>query len=109
MIGVIAQNMAPIMFASLVLFLLLGYPVAFSLAANGLFFFVIGVLLTPLSEGSINLDWPLLYAHIQKTGEFELLERRLGKGAAQERIDQGIKIPGVTLFPVETISDTKAK
>ena len=32
----IAQNMAPIMFASLVLFLLLGYPVAFSLGACGL-------------------------------------------------------------------------
>jgi len=30
----LAQNMAPIMFASLVIFLLLGYPVAFSLAAN---------------------------------------------------------------------------
>ena len=29
----IAHNMAPIMFAALVVFLLLGYPVAFSLAA----------------------------------------------------------------------------
>lgn len=54
-------------------------------------------------------DWPKLYAHIKKTGEFELLERRLGRTAAQERIDQGIKIPGVSVFPVETISDTKAK
>jgi tripartite ATP-independent transporter DctM subunit len=35
--------MAPIMFASLVIFLLLGYPVAFSLAANGLMFALIGV------------------------------------------------------------------
>jgi TRAP-type mannitol/chloroaromatic compound transport system permease large subunit len=35
--------MAPIMFASLVLFLLLGYPVAFSLAANGLLFALIGI------------------------------------------------------------------
>lgn len=35
--------MAPIMFASLVLFLLLGYPVAFSLAANGLLFAFIGI------------------------------------------------------------------
>jgi TRAP-type mannitol/chloroaromatic compound transport system permease small subunit len=32
------HNMAPIMFAALVVFLLLGYPVAFALAANGLFF-----------------------------------------------------------------------
>jgi TRAP-type mannitol/chloroaromatic compound transport system permease large subunit len=35
--------MAPMMFAALVLFLLLGYPVAFALAANGLFFGFIGV------------------------------------------------------------------
>ncbi|MBI4969089.1 MAG: TRAP transporter large permease subunit [Rhodospirillales bacterium] len=43
-------NMAPLMFGALVLFLLLGYPVAFALAANGLFFGVIGIelgLLTP--------------------------------------------------------------
>ena len=36
--------MAPLMFAGLVLFLLLGYPVAFSLAANGLLFAIIGIL-----------------------------------------------------------------
>ncbi len=58
----IAQNMAPIMFVSLVVFLLAGYPVAFSLAANGLLFFVFGVFLAPMSEGTITLDWPLLYA-----------------------------------------------
>ncbi|WP_292190087.1 TRAP transporter large permease subunit [Mesorhizobium sp.] len=62
MIEFIAQNMAPIMFASLVIFLLIGYPVAFSLAANGLVFFFIGVVLSPYSGGSINLAWPLLYA-----------------------------------------------
>ena len=60
MIEFIASNMAPIMFASLVIFLLMGYPVAFSLAANGLVFFVIGVWLTPYSGGAFNLDWPLL-------------------------------------------------
>jgi TRAP-type mannitol/chloroaromatic compound transport system permease large subunit len=37
------HNMAPIMFGSLVVFLLLGYPVAFALAANGLFFGLIGI------------------------------------------------------------------
>ncbi len=35
--------MAPLMFAGLVIFLLLGYPVAFALAANGLLFAVIGI------------------------------------------------------------------
>src|SRR5581483_5968448 len=49
-------------FASLVVFLLLGYPVAFSLAACGLFYFFIGVELAPLSHGTITLDWPLLQA-----------------------------------------------
>src|ERR1700757_2137487 len=37
------QYMAPIMFASLVVFLLLGYPVAFSLAAVGLIYALIGI------------------------------------------------------------------
>jgi TRAP-type mannitol/chloroaromatic compound transport system permease large subunit len=62
MLEFIAQNMAPIMFASLVIFLLLGYPVAFALAANGLFFFVVGVELAPYSNGEITLFWPLLGA-----------------------------------------------
>ncbi|MET3792250.1 TRAP transporter large permease [Aquamicrobium terrae] len=62
MIEFIAQNMAPIMFVSLIFLLLIGYPVAFALAANGLLFFFVGVELAPLSGGSINLSWPLLYA-----------------------------------------------
>jgi tripartite ATP-independent transporter DctM subunit len=37
------ELMAPLMFLGLVLFMLLGYPVAFSLAANGLLFAFIGV------------------------------------------------------------------
>ncbi|EPZ13723.1 C4-dicarboxylate ABC transporter [Thauera terpenica 58Eu] len=36
-------NMAPLMFASLVVFLLCGFPVAFSLAANGILFGLIGI------------------------------------------------------------------
>ncbi len=56
----IAQNLAPIMFAALVVFLLLGYPVAFSLAANGLLFFFIAVELAPYAPANINLSWSLL-------------------------------------------------
>lgn len=37
------ENMAPIMFASLVIFLLLGYPVAFSLSAVGIFYAWVGI------------------------------------------------------------------
>ncbi|PZU88138.1 MAG: C4-dicarboxylate ABC transporter [Chelatococcus sp.] len=43
-------NMAPVMFAALVVFLLLGYPVAFALAANGLLFAVIGIELGLFQE-----------------------------------------------------------
>lgn len=43
MTAMLIHYMAPIMFVSLVVFLLLGYPVAFSLAANGLFFAFVGI------------------------------------------------------------------
>jgi tripartite ATP-independent transporter DctM subunit len=62
MAQLIAQNLAPIMFAALVVFLLLGYPVAFALAANGLLFFIIAVELAPYAPDVIRLDWPLLQA-----------------------------------------------
>lgn len=43
-------NMAPVMFATLVVFLLLGYPVAFALAANGLLFALVGIDLGMFQE-----------------------------------------------------------
>ncbi len=43
MTAFIVQNMAPLMFVGLVAFLLLGFPVAFSLAACGVFFGLIGM------------------------------------------------------------------
>ncbi len=43
MTAFVIENMAPIMFASLMVLLLLGYPVAFALAANGLVFAFIGI------------------------------------------------------------------
>lgn len=58
----IAQNLAPIMFAALIIFLLMGYPVAFALAANGLMFFAIAVELAPFATDTITLSWPLLQA-----------------------------------------------
>ncbi|MDB6179191.1 TRAP transporter large permease subunit [Paracoccus sp. Z330] len=61
MIDIIAHNLAPIMFLSMVVFLLIGYPIAFALAANGLLFFLIGVFLTPYSD-QVNLGWNLLGA-----------------------------------------------
>ena len=50
MIDFLMANMAPIMFGSLIIFLLFGYAVAFSLAACGLFFGFLGVYLGMLPE-----------------------------------------------------------
>lgn len=50
MIEFLTANLAPIMFVTLFLLLLLGFPVAFSLAANGLLFGLVGIelgLMTP--------------------------------------------------------------
>ena len=43
MMAFLTANMAPIMFASLIVFLMFGYSVAFSLAACGLFFGLVGI------------------------------------------------------------------
>lgn len=51
----LTDNIAPIMFGSLIFFLLSGFPVAFSLAANGILFALIGHELGLL-------DWVLLQA-----------------------------------------------
>src|SRR5881296_2935791 len=45
MTALLIEYMAPIMFGALVVFLLLGYPAAFSLAAIGLIFGVVGIQL----------------------------------------------------------------
>ncbi|PQZ68161.1 C4-dicarboxylate ABC transporter [Achromobacter sp. MYb9] len=39
----LTANLAPIMFATLVVFLLMGFPVAFALAANGILFALVGI------------------------------------------------------------------
>jgi len=46
----VIQNLAPIMFMGLIVFLLFGFPVAFSLGACGLFFGIVGVQLGALPE-----------------------------------------------------------
>jgi tripartite ATP-independent transporter DctM subunit len=43
MIHFVRENMAPLMFGGMILFMLIGYPAAFSLAAVGLFFGFIGI------------------------------------------------------------------
>jgi TRAP-type mannitol/chloroaromatic compound transport system permease large subunit len=62
MLALIAENIAPIMFITVMGLLLLGYPVAFTLAAGGLLFFAIGVELSHLAPDTISLSWSLLQA-----------------------------------------------
>ena len=52
-------------------------------------------------------DWEILHLHIQTTGEFELLHRRLTATAVKERWDMDVEVPGVGAFPVEKLSLTK--
>jgi TRAP-type mannitol/chloroaromatic compound transport system permease large subunit len=47
----LVANLAPIMFVSLVAFMILGYPIAFSLAALGLFFGFVGIELGLFAPG----------------------------------------------------------
>jgi len=63
MIELFAHNLAPIMFTSVMGLLLLGYPVAFTLAAGGLVFFFIGVELSQFAPNEIRLFPSLIQAN----------------------------------------------
>jgi tripartite ATP-independent transporter DctM subunit len=56
----VRDNMAPLMFGGLIVFMLIGYPAAFSLAAVGLFFGFIGIELKLISADYLgNLTYQL--------------------------------------------------
>lgn len=57
----IAENLAPIMFAALIIVLLLGYPVAFALAFVGFFFGFIGIELG-LLPATLFKPFPIAYS-----------------------------------------------
>ena len=52
-------------------------------------------------------DWESFYKHIKKTGDFDLLQKRLTETAVKERWENGKKIPGVESFNVVTLSINK--
>tara|TARA_R100001509_G_scaffold148655_1_gene106642 strand:- start:2353 stop:2724 length:372 start_codon:yes stop_codon:yes gene_type:complete len=41
-------------------------------------------------------DWDALQQHVAKTGEFELLHRRVSATAYREKVSLGADVPGVT-------------
>lgn len=52
-------------------------------------------------------DWDKFYAHVKKTGQFELMQRRLSDTAIKERWEAGKAVPGVESFNVVTVSINK--
>lgn len=52
-------------------------------------------------------DWDAFYAYVKKTGEFDLLQRRLNETAIEERWGQKKHVPGVQGEPVLKFSITK--
>lgn len=54
-------------------------------------------------------DWTKLYKYIQKTGDFSLLEKRIGKAAVKEQWENGKKLPGVGSFPVWKLHEHAVK
>src|SRR6185503_20828819 len=58
--SLVRDNMAPLMFGGMILFMLTGYPAAFCLAATGLFFAFIGIELGLISPDFLgNLTFQL--------------------------------------------------
>ena len=52
-------------------------------------------------------DWDKFYAHVLKTKDFSLMQKRLHEAACRERWDDGKEIPGVESFQVVKVSLTK--
>lgn len=52
-------------------------------------------------------DWPKFYAHIKKTGAFELLNRAVNREAVRERWEAKKEVPGVSVFIAKRVSCTK--
>lgn len=52
-------------------------------------------------------DWEQLYKYVKKTGDFSLLQRRVGDAAIKERWENGKEVPGVGHFNAVTISMNK--
>jgi hypothetical protein len=50
-----------------------------------------------------------LYRHIRETGHFDLLYRRINTLAVKQRWDQGVVVPGVESYPVESLSLSQIK
>jgi len=71
-------------------------------ADNGL------VRMSKLTE-PVATDWLQVWAHIQETGHFDLLHKRLANVAIKARWEEGENIPGVGQQEVYKLSVSKTK
>lgn len=53
------------------------------------------------------MDWAKVHAYIQKTGRFDLLQKRLGEKAVMDMAEQKELIPGIEIVKVPDVSITK--
>lgn len=49
-------------------------------------------------------DWEKIWGHIQSTGDFDLLHKRLTEAAVQSRWGENSEIPGIGRFPVDDLT-----
>lgn len=49
-------------------------------------------------------DWDALYAYIKAHDAWELLQKRIGEKAVEERWEDEIVVPGVGTFPVDELT-----
>lgn len=54
-------------------------------------------------------DWDTLWKHIQRTGEFDLLQKRVTVTAVRQRWEVGAEVPGVKQSQEPEISIVKVK
>lgn len=52
-------------------------------------------------------DWPKVWAHIKKTGDWELVNRAINRAAVIERWNDKKQVPGVGKFMAKKVSCTK--
>lgn len=54
-------------------------------------------------------DWPKFYNYVKKTGEFELLQKRLSRQAVEERWEAKRTVPGIGRLNAKKVSCTLIK
>lgn len=52
-------------------------------------------------------DWDAFYKYVKRTGQFDLMQRRLATPAVEARWEDGKEIPGVEHFNTVTVSINK--